>query len=77
MHFNNNFINIPLEYIFGCLLCRFNVLLEQVYLHLADMSGQADTREKLDSRLDNLQKAAEALDLAIARLTPEHEIKVP
>ncbi len=57
-------------------LCHLS-LLEQVYLHLADMSGQADTREKVDSRLDNLQKAADALDLAITRLTPEHEIKVP
>ncbi len=48
----------------------------QIYLYLADVKTEANTKEKVESRVDNLQKAADALDLAIARLTPEHEVKV-
>lgn len=46
---------------------------EQIYLHLADVSSEPDTREKLDTKVDNLQKAADTLELAITRLTPANE----
>lgn len=53
-----------------CLLLCF-----QIYLHLANVRGEMDTGtpDNLDSRIVNLQKALDSLELAIARLSPSED----